>query len=511
MLHHRFPPIISPGIAPSKILLTLKTTQPPLTSLPPAPTQPSKHSSPLAISLDPTELLFSTPPTSHQTLFDTLEDLPPTTINPSPPRPSFNFIERLANEPLPIPAIEPPLPPITNMEPSLPPLPPQLPTFLQNPPSNFPPLPPLGPNNPFPLLTHEIYKVEVRSYRDDDEEAFLRFWVKDNISQTGTNTTVKGQHGGISSEDLYKLYLETSDFKNNLALYKNDNMRFNILVTSVENVIHTVARYQEEIQVNLDLPSTSLTNEIMPYSERSKFFYGPVSVELVLKFIQVPEVEIIHSESDHDEFKAVNGREAAKPHLNNPNCSKIGRLIRGTPGELVYPSVMTGYDLNRYSSVQPIWTSSLLKLTPPTEKEKKIWRKFEQKTPEAEVTTGTLVDEEKRSIALDYPIVSDIGNFAVFSYNKACSMHVKMVEHNLHDIEFMECKYKKVGRIYHFYLTIEAIEEGNLGIYEAEVHCESAGYSRSLYKFNLTNRKPFGMWFFLDLLRTDQTLLHASF
>ncbi|GKB58048.1 copia protein [Tanacetum coccineum] len=160
-------PILSSGIIPNSILLTLNTTPPPLTSPPPAPTQPSKHSSPLAISLDLTELLFSTPPTSPQTLFDTLEDLPPTTTNPLPPRPSFDSIERLANDPLPIPAMEPPLLPIltmepsllpiSTMEPSLPPLPPQLPSFPQNPPSNFPPLPPLGPNNLFPLLTHEMF------------------------------------------------------------------------------------------------------------------------------------------------------------------------------------------------------------------------------------------------------------------------------------------------------------------------------------------------------------------
>ncbi|GKG50367.1 hypothetical protein Tco_0521467, partial [Tanacetum coccineum] len=76
------------------------------TSPPPAPTQPSKHSSPLAINIDPIELLFSTPPTSPQALFDTLEDLLPTTTNPLPPRPSFDSIEQMANEP----------PPLLNME-----------------------------------------------------------------------------------------------------------------------------------------------------------------------------------------------------------------------------------------------------------------------------------------------------------------------------------------------------------------------------------------------------------
>ncbi|GJV50392.1 hypothetical protein Tco_1440604 [Tanacetum coccineum] len=140
-------PIISLKISPSKVLLTPKSTPPPLNSPLPAPTQPFKHSSPLAINLDPIKLLFSTPPSSPQTFFDSLEDLPPKATNPPPPRPSFDPIERLANEP----------PPFLAMEPPLPPLPPQLPTFLPNPPSNFAPLPPLGPNNPFPLLTHEMF------------------------------------------------------------------------------------------------------------------------------------------------------------------------------------------------------------------------------------------------------------------------------------------------------------------------------------------------------------------
>ncbi|GKB43191.1 hypothetical protein Tco_0888133 [Tanacetum coccineum] len=104
-----------------------------MTSPPPAPLQPSKHSSPLAINLDPFELIFFTPPTLPHPFFDSLEDLPPRTTNPPPPRPSFDTIECLANQPMPLPAMEPPLPP----------LPPQL--------------LPLGPNNPFPMLTHEMF------------------------------------------------------------------------------------------------------------------------------------------------------------------------------------------------------------------------------------------------------------------------------------------------------------------------------------------------------------------
>nr|GEU96194.1 hypothetical protein [Tanacetum cinerariifolium] len=128
-----FSPITTLGISPSKLLLTPKSSPPLLTSPLPAPTQPSKHSSPLTINLDPIELIFSTPPTSPHAFFDSLKDLPPRIINPPPPRPSLESTERLANQPPPLSAIEPHLPP--------------LPPHLQ----------PLGPNNPFPMLTHEMF------------------------------------------------------------------------------------------------------------------------------------------------------------------------------------------------------------------------------------------------------------------------------------------------------------------------------------------------------------------
>ncbi|GJU99868.1 hypothetical protein Tco_1329139 [Tanacetum coccineum] len=126
-------PISSPRIFPSKLLNTLKSTPPPLTSPLLAPTQPSKTSSSLAINLDPVELIFSSPPTSPHPFFDSLKDLPLRTTNPPPPRLLFESIECLANQPPPFLAIEPPLPP----------LPPQL--------------LPLGPNNPFLMITHEMF------------------------------------------------------------------------------------------------------------------------------------------------------------------------------------------------------------------------------------------------------------------------------------------------------------------------------------------------------------------
>ncbi|GKE00659.1 hypothetical protein Tco_1388642 [Tanacetum coccineum] len=122
-------PIISPPLSPIKTnsnenyLLTPKSTPPLLTTPPPAPTQPSKLTSPVAINLDPIELLFSTPPSSPS-LLDVLSDLPPSTTNPSPPRPSFATIERLANKPPHIPPINSTFPlPTPEIEPTPPPLP----------------------------------------------------------------------------------------------------------------------------------------------------------------------------------------------------------------------------------------------------------------------------------------------------------------------------------------------------------------------------------------------------
>nr|GEX27871.1 hypothetical protein [Tanacetum cinerariifolium] len=132
--------ITTSRISPRKLLLTPKLYLPLLTSPPSAPTQPLKHSSPLTIILDPVELIFLTPHTSPHTFFESLKDLPPRTTNPPPLRPSFESIEHLANQPSPLLAMKPPLPPLP---PQLPPLPPQL--------------PPLGPNNPFSMLTHEIF------------------------------------------------------------------------------------------------------------------------------------------------------------------------------------------------------------------------------------------------------------------------------------------------------------------------------------------------------------------
>ncbi|GJY54927.1 hypothetical protein Tco_0446591 [Tanacetum coccineum] len=127
-----------PGLSPSHLFNTLKITPPPLTPLPPAPSQPSKENSPLAINLEPIELILSIPPISPHLFFDSLKDLPPWTTNPPPPQPSFDSTEHLENQLPPIPGV---------MEPSLPPLPPHLPPSPKQ----------YGQTTLFPTLTHEMF------------------------------------------------------------------------------------------------------------------------------------------------------------------------------------------------------------------------------------------------------------------------------------------------------------------------------------------------------------------
>ncbi|GKE54696.1 hypothetical protein Tco_1489852 [Tanacetum coccineum] len=106
-------PLAPPGISPTELLTTSKTTPPPLTTPPHAPTQPSKQSSPLTINLEPVEPIFLTLPISPHHLFGPLDDLPLRTTNPPPSQPTFESIEHIANQPsliLDIMDMEPPLP-----------------------------------------------------------------------------------------------------------------------------------------------------------------------------------------------------------------------------------------------------------------------------------------------------------------------------------------------------------------------------------------------------------------
>ncbi|KAL6575266.1 ribosomal 40S subunit protein S13 [Orobanche minor] len=130
--------------------------------------------------------------------------------------------------------------------------------------------------------------------------------------------------------------------------------------------------------------------------------------------------------------------------------------------------------------------------------EKKIWKEFQKFDkrlyPGLTAISFPGFEKEKMPIKIDNPIVSLIGNFAIAAFNEVIEKYVKEGEHkNLRDFEFMECAYIKMrGTEYFFYMTIEAIEEGKLGVYETKVRLEWDDGSKSLCKFVLTDRTPRG-------------------
>ncbi|PWA98035.1 30S ribosomal protein S15 [Artemisia annua] len=134
---------------------------------------------------------------------------------------------------------------------------------------------------------------------------------------------------------------------------------------------------------------------------------------------------------------------------------------------------------------------------PLNEEEKKIWKKilkFDEKIPGLTAISLSDSEKERMPIKVDNPIVSLIGNFAIAAFNEVIEKHVKKGEHkNLHDFEFMDCAYIKMrGSEYYFYMTIEAVEEGKLGVYETKVRLEWDDGSKSLSNFVLTDRTPRG-------------------
>ncbi|GJS07586.1 hypothetical protein Tco_0364382 [Tanacetum coccineum] len=129
--------------------------------------------------------------------------------------------------------------------------------------------------------------------------------------------------------------------------------------------------------------------------------------------------------------------------------------------------------------------------------EKKIWKEFQEfdkKIPGLGAINLHGFEKEKMPIKIDNPIVSLIGNFAIAAFNEAIEKSVKEGVHkNLRDFEFMECAYIKMRRTeYYFYMTIEAIEEGKLGVYETKVRLEWEDGRKSLCNFVLTDHTPRG-------------------
>ncbi|GKF22929.1 hypothetical protein Tco_0075251, partial [Tanacetum coccineum] len=95
--------------------------------------------------------------------------------------------------------------------------------------------------------------------------------------------------------------------------------------------------------------------------------------------------------------------------------------------------------------------------------------------PDVDLLNSISVEEQKKTIEVDHPIFPLLALLVTLLLMPS-TMPVRC--------------YSKFGTAYHFYMTIEAIEEGNLGTYLAEVICNSSGGARTLCKFVLTSQEP---------------------
>nr|GEU94851.1 hypothetical protein [Tanacetum cinerariifolium]GEV47288.1 hypothetical protein [Tanacetum cinerariifolium] len=287
--------------------------------------------------------------------------------------------------------------------------------------------------------------------------------------------------------DLRKLRNEAIAIKEHLKMILNNNSKKDThsLLRSIENIIQIVTHFYEETR---DVPYNWMGRRFIPELKRGAKIAYPKSHEDneaeckdVMGNLTDPTCFIYFDESDDDnEEECVD----VKGTLTEPNCYTLGRLDRTTP------DVCSELGTGRLSDI-------IRNVYYPNEFEEKIWKEyfkeFDKETLEVKKANHMCIEEELMSIKVDHPMVRVIGNFAVEAFNKACEMHVKNGEHNnLHDFELMECKYIKTSLSYYFYMAIEAIEEGKLGIYEAKVICNSFGHEMILCQFVLTDRTPFG-------------------
>ncbi|GKC56150.1 hypothetical protein Tco_1083748 [Tanacetum coccineum] len=115
------------------------------------------------------------------------------------------------------------------------------------------------------------------------------------------------------------------------------------------------------------------------------------------------------------------------------------------------------------------------------EEEQKVWMKFETMNKKVKAHEFISFPMKKIQVAVTDPVVDFILGFAVEAFNDFYHKYVK--EHgskNITQAVPVECKYYKLTSEYLFYVTIDAIEQGKPGVYEAAVECDRVTGARTL-------------------------------
>lgn len=131
---------------------------------------------------------------------------------------------------------------------------------------------------------------------------------------------------------------------------------------------------------------------------------------------------------------------------------------------------------------------------PLKEEEHSSWLEFkkldEGKPVHTSFSTSKFAKERGLAINVDHPFVSVVRGFATDAFNAVVHMYGKNNRHSIRDSEVTSCVYDNFSKHHYFYLTMEAIEEGILGVYDVIVACMRTDGSISLVRLELTDDRP---------------------
>ncbi|XP_071738410.1 uncharacterized protein [Rutidosis leptorrhynchoides] len=134
---------------------------------------------------------------------------------------------------------------------------------------------------------------------------------------------------------------------------------------------------------------------------------------------------------------------------------------------------------------------------PLTEEGKKSWVEFKQlavwKPAGTDIDIKEL-DDNYLPINVDHPFVSFLHDFIIAAFNEVVHMYGENGKSgdNMSNSEVMSCKYKDFGCHFYFYMTIEAIERGKLGVHKVLVGCRHIDGSLTLVRKLHIKRTPKG-------------------
>ncbi|XP_071701580.1 uncharacterized protein [Rutidosis leptorrhynchoides] len=119
------------------------------------------------------------------------------------------------------------------------------------------------------------------------------------------------------------------------------------------------------------------------------------------------------------------------------------------------------------------------------------FKKLAEGMPEVTIINHKTLTTCWEFINVDHPFVSVVRDFATNAFNEVVHMYGRYRKSNsMTHSEVISCKYINMHNNYYFNMTMEAIEEGVLEVYEIIVACDLINGSTTLVKKNSVHSTP---------------------